>query len=82
MFQDQLVDWRNEFHKWWINEFKTVRFPLQNTVFDYYVDPQTKKFVPWSNRVKKFELDTDIPLSVGVLTHFFCSKISSVYSFF
>ncbi|RLU17527.1 hypothetical protein DMN91_009762 [Ooceraea biroi] len=31
MFRDQLIDWRNEFSKWWQNEFKTVKFPSGGT---------------------------------------------------
>uniref|UniRef100_A0A8C4ZK88 Uncharacterized protein n=1 Tax=Gadus morhua TaxID=8049 RepID=A0A8C4ZK88_GADMO len=62
MFQDQLVDYRVEFSKWWVTEFKTVKFPSQGTVFDYYIDPETKKFEPWSKIVPKFEMDTDLPL--------------------
>ncbi|XP_041939413.1 dynein heavy chain 9, axonemal [Alosa sapidissima] len=62
MFQDQLVDYRVEFSKWWVTEFKTIKFPSQGTVFDYYIDPDTKKFEPWSKMVPKFEMDPDIPL--------------------
>ncbi|KAL1403957.1 hypothetical protein pipiens_005505 [Culex pipiens pipiens] len=62
LYQDQLVDWRNEFHKWWINEFKAIRFPPGGTIFNYYIDPETKKFNPWTELVPSFELDTDIPL--------------------
>lgn len=62
LFQDQLCDWRNEFSKWWTNEFKTVKFPMAGTVFNYYIDPETKKFLPWSDLVQNFELDPDIPL--------------------
>ncbi|XP_001843519.2 dynein beta chain, ciliary isoform X3 [Culex quinquefasciatus] len=62
LYQDQLVDWRNEFHKWWINEFKAIRFPPGGTIFNYYIDPETKKFNPWTDLVPSFELDTDIPL--------------------
>ncbi|XP_061501815.1 dynein beta chain, ciliary isoform X1 [Anopheles gambiae] len=62
LYQDQLVDWRTEFHKWWINEFKAIRFPPGGTIFSYYIDPETKKFNPWTELVPSFELDTDIPL--------------------
>ncbi len=27
MMQDQLVDYRTEFSRWWLSEFKTVKFP-------------------------------------------------------
>lgn len=66
MFQDQLVDWRNEFNKWWINEFKTVKFPSAGTVFHYYIDQETKKFCPWTDKVVPYEFDPDIPLQVGL----------------
>ncbi|XP_008276610.1 dynein axonemal heavy chain 9 [Stegastes partitus] len=62
MFQDQLVDYRVEFSKWWVAEFKTIKFPSQGTVFDYYIDPESKKFEPWTKMVPKFEMDADTPL--------------------
>ncbi|XP_077101765.1 dynein axonemal heavy chain 9 [Siphateles boraxobius] len=62
MFQDQLVDYRLEFSKWWVTEFKSVKFPAQGTVFDYYIDPESKKFEPWSKMVPKFVMDPEIPL--------------------
>ncbi|XP_006869595.1 PREDICTED: dynein heavy chain 17, axonemal [Chrysochloris asiatica] len=67
MFQDQLVDYRVEFSKWWINEFKTIKFPSQGTIFDYYIDPDTKKFLPWTERVPSFELDLDVPLQASLV---------------
>lgn len=54
-----------EFSKWWINEFKTIKLPSQGTIFDYYIDPETKKFLPWTDKVPNFELDPDIPLQVA-----------------
>lgn len=54
-----------EFTKWWINEFKTVKFPSGGTVFDYYIDTETKQFAPWSESLGRFELDPDMPLQVG-----------------
>lgn len=62
MFQDQLIDYRLEFSKWWVNEFKQIKFPPQGTVFDYYVDSETKSFVSWMQRLPKFELDPEMPL--------------------
>uniref|UniRef100_A0A5G2QCZ1 Dynein axonemal heavy chain 9 n=1 Tax=Sus scrofa TaxID=9823 RepID=A0A5G2QCZ1_PIG len=62
MVQDQLVDHRAEFSKWWLTEFKTVKFPSQGTIFDYYIDPETKKFEPWSKLTPQFELDPEMPL--------------------
>ena len=60
----QLVDYRVEFSKWWSTEFKTIKFPSAGTIFDYFIDPETKKFMPWSEKVPKFQLDPEIPLQV------------------
>ncbi|KAH9636656.1 hypothetical protein HF086_003474 [Spodoptera exigua] len=62
LFQDQIVDWRNEFSKWFCNEFKQIKFPSTGNVFSFFIDPETKKFLPWSEKVGSFELDPDIPL--------------------
>ena len=60
----QLVDYRVEFSKWWVTEFKHIKFPSQGTIFDYYLDHETRKWVSWSEMVPKFQLDPDIPLQV------------------
>ncbi|XP_043570859.1 dynein axonemal heavy chain 17-like [Chiloscyllium plagiosum] len=65
MFQDQLVDYRVEFSKWWVNEFKSVKFPSQGTIFDYYIDSESKRFMPWTDKVPTFELDSDLPLQAA-----------------
>ncbi|XP_070335216.1 dynein axonemal heavy chain 9 isoform X5 [Odocoileus virginianus] len=62
LVQDQLVDHRAEFSKWWLSEFKTIKFPSQGTIFDYYIDPETKKFEPWSRLIPQFEFDPETPL--------------------
>ena len=61
----QVGDYRTEFSRWWVNEFKSVKFPAQGTVFDYYIDSESQKFLPWSANVSAFELDPDMPLQVG-----------------
>jgi dynein heavy chain len=68
MFQDQIVDYRSEFSKWWNAEFKVVKFPPSGTVFDYFVEQETKKFVPWTDIVPAYEFDSEIPLQ-AVLVH-------------
>ncbi|XP_067615922.1 dynein beta chain, ciliary [Eurosta solidaginis] len=68
MFQDQAIDYRVEFSKWWVNEFKTVKFPQGGTVFDYFLDSETKAFLPWTDKIPKFELNCDLPLQ-AVLVH-------------
>lgn len=71
VFQDQAIDYRIEFSKWWVNEFKSVKYPLGAqgaTIFDYFIDPETKQFVPWTEKIPKFDLDIDVPLQ-AVLVH-------------
>ncbi|EFA11309.2 dynein beta chain, ciliary [Tribolium castaneum] len=68
MFQEQATDYRVEFTKWWVNEFKSVKFPSGGTVFDYYIDSESKQFVPWTESLGRFELDPDVPLQ-AVLVH-------------
>ncbi|XP_076453714.1 LOW QUALITY PROTEIN: dynein beta chain, ciliary-like [Babylonia areolata] len=67
MFQDQLVDHRVEFSKWWVTDFKTIKFPTAGTIFDYYIDPETHKFEPWTKKVEKFEFDPDLPLQAALV---------------
>ncbi|GCB64021.1 hypothetical protein scyTo_0000226, partial [Scyliorhinus torazame] len=58
----QLIDYRVEFSHWWCKEMKAVKLPSQGTVFDYYLDPETKKFIPWSEKISAFEMEADSPL--------------------
>ncbi|NXG00005.1 DYH17 protein, partial [Sakesphorus luctuosus] len=67
LFQDQLVDRRQQFSKWWLTDFKTIKFPNEGSVFDYYIDPETKTFKPWDERVPEFELDPEVPLQAAMV---------------
>ncbi len=64
-----MTDHRIEFSRWWTLEFKAVKFPTtaNTTVFDYFIDPETKKFELWSKKVTKFELDPDVPLQAALV---------------
>ncbi|MEE6466363.1 hypothetical protein FKM82_006924 [Ascaphus truei] len=68
LHKDQLTDYRAEFSRWWIKEMKTGKFPMQGTIFDYYLDNKTRKFMPWAENVPKFEMDSDTPLQ-AVFVH-------------
>uniref|UniRef100_A0A671Z165 Dynein axonemal heavy chain 11 n=1 Tax=Sparus aurata TaxID=8175 RepID=A0A671Z165_SPAAU len=68
LFQDHLNDYRAEFSRWWSKEMRAVKFPSQGTVFDYFIDSETKKFSPWSEKMVPFELEPDVPLQT-VLVH-------------
>ncbi|CAG9581720.1 unnamed protein product [Danaus chrysippus] len=62
MFQDTNVDYRIEFSNGGSMNLKLSSFPAGGTVFDYYIDLETKQFTPWTEKITKFELDSDIPL--------------------
>ena len=62
------MDHRTEYSKWWVTEFKTIKFPSSGTVFDYHIDNETHKFVPWTEKVPKFDHDPEIPLQVQYLS--------------
>uniref|UniRef100_A0A3Q3AWS9 Dynein axonemal heavy chain 11 n=1 Tax=Kryptolebias marmoratus TaxID=37003 RepID=A0A3Q3AWS9_KRYMA len=64
----QLHDYQVEFSRWWIKEMKTVKLPAQGTVFDYYLDHQSRRFLPWADIVPQFEMETSTPLQ-AVLVH-------------
>ncbi|MBN3294079.1 DYHC protein, partial [Polypterus senegalus] len=64
----QLIDYRMDFSRWWSKEMRTVKFPSQGTVFDYFIDPETKKFTPWSEKIPVFELEPEAPLQT-ILVH-------------
>uniref|UniRef100_A0A8D3BSR6 AAA+ ATPase domain-containing protein n=1 Tax=Scophthalmus maximus TaxID=52904 RepID=A0A8D3BSR6_SCOMX len=68
LFQDHLNDYRAEFSRWWSKEMRAVKFPSQGTVFDYFIDSETKKFTLWSEKMMPFELEPDVPLQT-VLVH-------------
>ncbi|XP_044534788.1 dynein axonemal heavy chain 11 [Gracilinanus agilis] len=62
LLQDQLSDYPTEFSRWWLKQMKAVKFPSQGTIFDYYLDPKTRKFLPWADKVPKLTMDPDMPL--------------------
>ncbi|XP_035866411.1 dynein heavy chain 11, axonemal isoform X1 [Phyllostomus discolor] len=68
LLQDQLAGCQAEFSRWWHKEMKAVKIPSQGTVFDYYLDHTTKKFLPWTDKIPKFTMDPDLPLQ-RVLVH-------------
>ena len=62
LFHDGSTDYKAEFSKWFMNEFRALEFPQFSSVFDVYVDPSTQQFASWVDKVPKFELDPDMPL--------------------
>ncbi|XP_058534261.1 dynein axonemal heavy chain 11 [Ochotona princeps] len=66
--KDQLSDHQGDFSRWWHKEMKAVKFPSQGTIFDYYLDHKTKKFLPWADKIPQFTMDPELPLQ-RVLVH-------------
>uniref|UniRef100_A0A1A9VM43 AAA+ ATPase domain-containing protein n=1 Tax=Glossina austeni TaxID=7395 RepID=A0A1A9VM43_GLOAU len=65
LHEDQIIDWRREFHKWWTSEFKDIKLPSLGTIFDYYLDVQAQKFTPWADLACQTPcnlIDLDTPL--------------------
>eukprot|EP00911_Craspedida_sp_UC1_P002095 UC1_evm8s1611 len=70
MFKDQLVDWRESFSKWWISEFKAVKFPSNGSVFDYFIKREEDghlKWHNWSEVVPSYTYDPELPLQAAVV---------------
>ncbi|EHB17858.1 Dynein heavy chain 11, axonemal [Heterocephalus glaber] len=68
LLHDQLSDNQANFSQWWHKEMKAVKFPSQGTIFDYYLDHRTKKFLPWADKIPQLTMDPDAPLQT-VLVH-------------
>ncbi|KAI5106110.1 dynein heavy chain 11, axonemal, partial [Silurus meridionalis] len=63
-YQDQLRDYRAEFSQWWTKEMRSIKLPAHGSVFDYYLDPQTRRFLPWTDKIPPFYTDAEKPLQV------------------
>ena len=62
LFNDGQTDNKMEFSKFFNQTFPSFKFPPGMSVFDVWVDPISNEFVPWTDKVPKFELDTEVPL--------------------
>uniref|UniRef100_T1IH86 AAA+ ATPase domain-containing protein n=1 Tax=Strigamia maritima TaxID=126957 RepID=T1IH86_STRMM len=67
LYADPVVDYRLELSKWFTSECKTIRFPSSGSIFDYYIDRESKRFVPWTEKVTEFILDPDRPLQAALV---------------
>lgn len=52
-------DYRKIFSDWWRSEWKKVKFPSRETVFDYWLDPETGAFEQWTKSPYFFSIDYD-----------------------
>lgn len=44
---DDGTDYRKIFSEWWRSEFKHIKFPTRDTVFDYWLNPASLSFDSW-----------------------------------
>lgn len=66
----QLHDYRAEFSQWWTKEMKSIKLPAHGSVFDYYLDPQSRRFLPWTEKIPSFHMEPDKSLQViELLSH-------------
>lgn len=61
--RDHTIDWCREFHKWWISEFKDVKLPKQESIFDYYLDIKEQKFIRWSELIERKNQKLNLSIS-------------------
>eukprot|EP00891_Asterochloris_glomerata_P002883 jgi/Astpho2/2883/Aster-01037 len=54
MLVDKVSDYRTQFSKWWVSEWKNVQFPEKGLVFDYFVDEASVSMVSWETKVPQF----------------------------
>jgi dynein heavy chain len=53
------TDQRKLLSDWWRSEFKNVKFPPRETVFDYWLDVEEMNFEQWSKSPYFYEVDFD-----------------------
>lgn len=51
-----------------LEPYPKLKHTKGGTVFDYFLDSETKTFLPWTEKIPKFELDSDLPLQ-AVIVH-------------
>jgi len=54
---DDGTDYRKMFSDWWRSEWKDIKFPSRETVFDYYLDPESWKLEPWNKSPYFYTVD-------------------------
>ncbi|OQR84958.1 dynein heavy chain [Achlya hypogyna] len=63
---DDGTDARKLFSDWWRAEFKSVKVPIRDTVFDYYLNPQTLVFESWKScswYAASVKYDASVPMA-------------------
>jgi len=56
---DDGTDYRKLFSEWWRGEFKDVKFPSRDTIFEYWLDPETNTFDSWTKSPYFYSVNFD-----------------------
>jgi len=56
---DDGTDYKKLFSDWWRNEWKKIKFPSRETVFDYWLDPENNVFDQWTKSPYFYPIDYD-----------------------
>lgn len=73
-YQDQIVDWQQEFNRFWLVEFKENRF-LDDDVYGYWVDLKAKEMRSWRQLQPKVGGDlSDSQVVIRIFTNSFQFK--------
>lgn len=74
-YQDQIVDWQQEFNRFWLVEFKENRF-LDDDVYGYWVDLKAKEMRSWRQLQPKVggDLISDSQVVIRIFTNSFQFK--------
>lgn len=78
-------DYRAKFSDFWRGELKTVRLPSRETVFDYWLAPETLQFEQWKNSPHYSEITYDsktTPMSQVRLWHVWESVLCALHASF
>jgi len=45
-------DHRHKFNRWWRQEWRPIKFPDGGSIFDYFADAETSRYLPWTDVVE------------------------------
>ncbi len=54
---DDGTDYRKMFSDWWRSEFKSVKYPPRETVFEYWLNPDDRQLDQWNKSPYFFSID-------------------------
>ncbi len=65
---DDGTDYKKMFSDWWRGEFKNVKFPPRDTVFEYWLNPEEGAFDQWTKSPFFFSIDYSSTTPMGNVT--------------